>query len=74
MLWTAAVDSVHNHLTQTESSSCAVCVVAHSASPAPSRFDATPVFTAVGFWQEEEVLGKAQLDCVDLGVRGPPAV
>ena len=36
MLWTVAAESTHNHPKQTESASCSICVVAHSASPTVS--------------------------------------
>jgi hypothetical protein len=74
MLWMVAAESTHNHPNQTEANSCSICLVAHSASPAPSSSDATPVFTAVGFLQEEEVLAKAQFDFSDAGIRGPPSL
>ena len=74
MLWTAAVECVHNHPTQADSSSCSICAVAHSANPAPSTVDARPVFAAVGICHEKEVLTKGRLDFFDLGIRGPPNV
>jgi len=74
MVWTVAAESTHNHPNRTESSSCSICVVAHSASPAVSSSHGTPVFAAVGFFVEENVVAKARLDFSDLGIRGPPAV
>jgi hypothetical protein len=73
MLWTVAAESTHNHPNQTESSSCSICVVAHTANPAPSSVSVAPVFSTVGVLQEEEVLAKAQFDFSDAGIRGPPA-
>jgi hypothetical protein len=74
MLWTAVVESTHNHAKSTESSSCQICMVAHSASPAVSSHQARPVLEAVELLQEEEVIAKARLNVFDLGIRGPPAV
>ena len=73
MLWTVAVESTHHHPSQNEAASCSICIVAHSANPAPSSTDTTPVFAAVGLAQEHAVLAKARLDSSDLGIRGPPA-
>ena len=73
MLWTAVAESTHNHPNKAEAASCSICVVAHSASPAISSHHARPVFAAVGLLQEEEVIAKARLSVLDLGIRGPPA-
>jgi hypothetical protein len=73
MLWTVAAESTHNHPNQTESSSCSICVVAHTANPAPSSIGTAPVFSTVGVLQEEEVIAKTQFDFADAGIRGPPA-
>jgi hypothetical protein len=74
MLWTAVAESTHNHPNQTESSSCSICVAAHSTTPTSSCSHARPVFEAIGLLQEEEVIAKAQFNVCDLGIRGPPAV
>jgi hypothetical protein len=74
MLWTAVVESTHNHPNQTESNSCSICVAAHATTPTPSCNHARPVFAAVGLLQEEEVVAKARLSVFELGIRGPPAV
>lgn len=74
MLWTAAAESTHNHARRAESASCSICVVAHSASPTTSSNHARPIFAAVGLLQEVEVIAKARLDALDLGIRGPPVV
>jgi hypothetical protein len=74
MLWTVAAESTHNHPTQTESASCSICVAAHSASPAVSSSQATPVFTALGLLREQDVIAKARFDFSELGSRGPPAL
>ena len=74
MLWTVAAESTHNHPTRTESASCLICVVAHSASPAAISGQAAPAFAAIGQLQEENVEAKARFDFSDAGIRGPPAV
>ena len=74
MLWTAIAESAHHHPNKTESASCTICVVAHSASPTVSSSNVRPFFTPFGLLQEEEVIAKARLDVLDLGIRGPPAV
>jgi len=74
MLWTAAAESTHVHPGQTENASCTICVVAHTANPAPSSTDATPVFAAVGVAQEKEVVAPVRLAFSDLGIRGPPVL
>jgi hypothetical protein len=74
MLWTAVAESTHNHPNKTESASCSICVVAHSASPAVISHQARPVFAAIGLLREKEVNAKARLNIFELGIRGPPAV
>ena len=74
MLWTAVVESTHNHPNNTESASCSICVAAHSTTPTASCNHARLVFAMVGLLQEEEVIAKARISIFDLGIRGPPAV
>jgi len=74
MLWTMAAESTHNHPNQTESASCSICLVAHSASPTASTIQAAPVFAAIGLLREEDVISKSRFDFSDLGIRGPPAL
>jgi len=74
LLWTAVVESTHNHPNQTESASCSICIVAHSTTPTASCDHARPVFETIGLLQEEEVIAKARLSVFELGIRGPPAV
>ncbi len=74
MLWTAVVESTHNHPNKTESASCSICVVAHSTTPTASANRARPVFATIGLLQEEEVIAQARLSLFELGSRGPPAV
>jgi hypothetical protein len=73
MVWTVAAESTHIHPSQSEAVSCPICVLAHSARPALSAIQSAPVFAPVGLFQEQEVVAKARLDFVDLGIRGPPA-
>jgi hypothetical protein len=74
MLWTMAAESTHNHPNQTESASCSICVVAHSASPTQSTVQTAPVFAAIGLLREEDVIAKTRFDFSELGIRGPPAL
>jgi hypothetical protein len=74
MLWTVAAESTHTHPNRTESTSCSICVVAHSASPSVGSSHGTPVFAAVGLFHEEDIVAKARLDFSDFGIRGPPVV
>jgi hypothetical protein len=74
MLWAAAAESTHIHPTATESASCSICVVAHSASPTISSSQKAPLFVAISLFQEEDVLAKARFDFSERGIRGPPAL
>jgi len=74
LLWTAVVESTHNHPTQTEAASCSICLVAHSASPTVASSHSTPVFAAIGLLQEKDVVAKARFDFSDAGIRGPPVL
>lgn len=74
MLWTVAAESTHHHPNQTESASCLICVVAHSASPAPISAHAAPVFAAVGILQELTILAPVRQDFSEAGIRGPPVL
>ena len=74
MLWTAVAESTHNHPNKTESTSCSICVVAHSTAPTASASQARPVFAAIGLLQVEEVIAQARLSVFELGIRGPPTV
>lgn len=74
MFWTVAAESTHNHPSQTEAASCSICVVAHTANPAPDLTGTIPVFAAVDRFHQEDVVAKARFDFSDLGIRGPPTV
>jgi len=73
MLWTVSAESTHHHPSKTAATSCSICVVARSTSPAASCAHTTPVFAAIGLLRDEEVVAKARLDFAHLGIRGPPA-
>jgi hypothetical protein len=72
MLWATVAEATHNHARQSESTSCTICIVAHSSTPAPSCSHTAPVFAAVGLLQEKEVSAKVWVGIFDLGIRGPP--
>ena len=74
LLWTVAEESTHNHPNRSDAASCAVCLAAHTASPAPRSADSTPAFAAVDTLQEEPVVANARLEFSDLDIRGPPAL
>jgi hypothetical protein len=74
MLWTVAAESTHNHPTRTESASCSICVVAHSASPTVSSSPSAPIFDAIGLLREEDAVAKTRFDFSDRGIRGPPVL
>jgi hypothetical protein len=74
MFWTAAAESTHQHPNQVDSASCLICVVAHSANPAPNSADQSPSFIAIGLFHEEAVTANVHLAFADLGNRGPPAL
>ena len=74
MIWTVAAESTHTHPNPTDSASCLICVVAHSASPATISGNAAPVFAAIGTLTEQTIQAKARLGFSDAGIRGPPAV
>jgi hypothetical protein len=74
MLWTAGVESTHNHPSPTDAASCTICVAAHSTQPTLSSGQAKPVFATVGLLREKPALAKARLDVTDLGNRGPPVL
>jgi len=74
LLWTAAAESTHNHPSQRENASCTICLAAHTASPAPAVTATAPVFVAIGFALEKEVVAKARVEFSDVGIRGPPVL
>jgi hypothetical protein len=74
MLWAAAVELTHIHPTATESASCSICVVAHSARPTIGSSQIAPLFVAISFFHEDDVLAKARFYFSERGIRGPPAL
>ena len=74
MLWTVAAESTHHHPSQTESSTCSICVVAHYARPTVTSSNASPMFAAIGLLQMEDVVAKARFDFSEAGIRGPPVL
>jgi hypothetical protein len=74
MLWMAALESAHSHPNQTESATCAICMVAHSASPTLSSAHGAPAFAAVGVLQDETVVAQSRPEFSDLEIRGPPVL
>ncbi len=74
MFWAAGVESTHQHPKQTKSASCVICVVAHSANPAPNSAHNSPSFAAIGLLREEVVVPHVRLASADLANRGPPAL
>jgi hypothetical protein len=72
MLWTAAEESTHNHPSFSDAASCALCLAAHTANPAPYSADTTPAFATVGVLDEEVVVANARFEFSDLEIRGPP--
>jgi len=74
MVWTAAAESTHYHPSDTKASSCSVCIVAHSANPAPTASESAPILTSVGLLREQAVTFEARLSSSRLDIRGPPAV
>jgi hypothetical protein len=74
MLWMVAAESAHHHPSHTEANSCSICIVAHTANPAPSSSNTAPSFAAVGVPQEEKDIAKAEFDLSDAVIRGPPVL
>lgn len=74
MFWTAAAESTHHHPSQTDSSSCSICIVAHATRPSVNTSHAAPTFVAIGLLQDQITLAKARIESSDAGIRGPPAL
>lgn len=74
MLWTAVEECTHYHPTQVEAASCSICMVAHTANPAPISAHQSPFFAAVGLLQDEKNIAKPRFDFSHLDIRGPPSV
>jgi len=74
MLWTVAAESTHSHPSQSDKATCAVCLAAHTASPAANSADAAPAFATLGLVHEEAIAANVRLEFSDLGIRGPPVL
>ncbi|HTC45762.1 MAG TPA: hypothetical protein VK722_00445 [Candidatus Aquilonibacter sp.] len=73
-LWSAFAFAVHRHSSQDESTTCQVCVAAHSASPASPSVAPKPVFRRVVTFRPQASRAKQHLAIFALYVRPPPTV
>jgi hypothetical protein len=73
-LWSAITFATHQHSSATESSSCTVCVAAHSASPKTTTTLPRVLFVTVSNFRPEPVSVKQRLTVFVLSVRPPPEV
>jgi hypothetical protein len=73
-LWSALAFAVHHHSSQDESTTCQVCVAAHSASPTTASPTPKPVFRRVVPFRPRPTDAKQYLVAFALYVRPPPAV
>jgi hypothetical protein len=72
--WSAIAFATHQHLSPTESSTCTVCIAAHSASPQTATVLPTVMFVSVSTFRPEPVSAKQRLTVFVLCVRPPPSV
>jgi len=73
-LWSAVAFAMHRHSSQDESTTCQVCVAAHSASPSSASPTPKPVFRRVVPFRARATAAKQRLIAFALSVRPPPAV
>ena len=73
-LWSALAFAVHRHSSQDESTTCKVCVAAHSASPASASPASKPVFRRAIAFRPKPAAAKQRLIPFALCVRPPPFV
>ncbi|MFZ1050251.1 MAG: hypothetical protein WBP65_09545 [Candidatus Sulfotelmatobacter sp.] len=73
-LWSAVAFAVHRHSSQDESTTCQVCVAAHSASPTNAAPTPKPVFRRVVAFRPRPTAAKQHLVAFALYVRPPPSV
>ena len=73
-LWSAITFATHQHSSATESSSCTVCIAAHSASPKATTKLPRVMFVSVTTVRPEPVLAKQCPAVLVLSVRPPPSV
>lgn len=73
-LWSAISFATHQHSNATESSTCTVCIAAHSASPQAATALPSVMFVSVSTFRPEPVSAKQRLTIFVLYVRPPPSV
>lgn len=73
-LWAAFAFAVHRHSSGDESTTCQVCIAAHSASPTIISPPPKPVFRRVVPFRPRPASAKQRLVAFALYVRPPPAV
>jgi hypothetical protein len=73
-IWSAVAFAAHQHSSATESSSCTVCIAAHSASPKATTKLPQVMFVSVSLVRVEPVLAKQCPAVLVLSVRPPPSV
>jgi hypothetical protein len=74
-IWSAIAFATHQHWGATESSTCTVCIAAHSASPKTTTTTLSSVmFVSVSVFRPEPVATKQRLIAFALSVRPPPSV
>jgi hypothetical protein len=72
--WSALAFATHQHWGATESSTCTVCIAAHSASPQTATILPSVMFVSVATVCPEPVSAKQRLTIFVLCVRPPPSV
>ena len=70
--WSALAFAAHQHSSDTETSTCTVCVAAHSASPQTATTLPRVMFVSVSTFLPEPVSAKQRLTVFLLCVRPPP--
>jgi hypothetical protein len=73
-IWSAIAFATHQHWGATESSTCTVCIAAHSASPQTATTLPRVMFVSVSTFLPEPVSAKPLLTVFVLCVRPPPGV
>ena len=73
-LWSALAFAVHHHSSQDESTTCQVCVAAHSAAPTTVPPSPEPEFRRVLQFRPQPTDAKQRLVAFALYVRPPPRV
>lgn len=73
MLASAWAALVHRHTNEANSSSCQLCIVAHSLAPARAAASPKPVFRRVRVIRHQILDAKQRLLAFSLHVRPPPS-